>query len=293
MITVQAENGTFSCYENDMIIKIIKDYGVFHRSELAMIQSFLREGDTVIDVGAHIGTFCVPFKKYVGPKGKFLAFEANPTTYQLLVKNIQDNHLEITAFNKGISEDQRKLYVHGRDIDKRTSGSSLANVNSGTDYLSSEPSHQAQSDMVDLVRLDDLGLDRVDFIKVDVEGMEISVIKSALGLIHKHKPIIYCEYVERYIRRAGGNPTDLKCLLRKAGYDFFINVMAGDLSSKDFKLVRVPGPEYTVGQVDFLLCSRDSVRYPKNYVSWIYFKPHVFLVNRLKNFLKKYLGPHR
>lgn len=86
--------GPFFSWGNDFITGQLKQYSAHRRNELAMIKSFLREGDDVIDIGTHIGTFCIPFAKSIGEEGRVFAFEANPHNYELLQRNIQENSLQ-------------------------------------------------------------------------------------------------------------------------------------------------------------------------------------------------------
>ncbi len=287
MITVEALNGTFTCYENDWVIKEIQACGAFSRPELGMITRFLKPGDTVLDVGAHIGTFSVPIKKAVGANGKLYAFEANPETFSLLQKNLADNGVEAEAFNKGVSAKKGTLYLKGRNLKNRhTTNDGDQPLNSGADYLTEALPEDSQNLIeVELVRIDDVVPGPVHFIKVDVEGMEMSVLQSAEKTIDRSRPIIYSEYFDYYLKRAGENPRHYEDFFKKRNYHFFINAGSRKASNDAFTLVRIPGPKYIRGQVDFLLIAADSDRYPEQFADWKTYKPYRFLWNRLRNFL--------
>ena len=67
------------------------------------ILKFIKEGDTVFDVGANIGCFSVPFAKKVGSNGKVFAFEPQTFINKLLKKNIQENNLNnVKVISEGL-----------------------------------------------------------------------------------------------------------------------------------------------------------------------------------------------
>ncbi|GEM_PF-2946629 len=292
MITVQSIYGNISCYDNDNITKEIMSCGGFRRPEIGMILDLLQEGDVVLDIGAHIGTFSIPMNQKIGKEGKLFAFEANPKTFELLQKNINDNNMTATLFNKGVSAQEGFLYLHAKEYKNREGNSSEKRLNTGADYLTSSTQGMDNDAMVkvELVRIDDAVTDNVDFIKVDVEGMELSVFRSAVNVIDRSRPIIYSEYYEPYIARSGENYRNFESFFKSRNYDFFINAGPKKASNNDYTLVRIPGPQYIRGQYDFLLVPTDSKRYPKNFVNWYQHSFVTYAWNRFRNFLKEIKG---
>lgn len=274
--TVTSPFGVFTGMENERVITQIKKYGAHTRPELSMVLSFLEEGDNVIDVGAHIGTFAVPMKKKIGPEGQIYVFEANPETFQLLEINFQNNGLEAVKFNKGVSEKSGTLFIQERN-----------EKDSGCDYLIDGDDEQTQNLVqVELVEIDKVIKNPVDFIKVDVEGMEISVLASASNIIKKYRPIIYTEYVYFYIKRSGDDPARFRKFFKDRDYHFFINTGPRHAENDQFNLVRVPCPLYVRGQVDFMMIPAESPRYPKQYQNWYQHNFIHFILNRTKNLLR-------
>lgn len=286
MITVDALNGKFTCYDNDHIMREIQSCGAFSRPELQMILGYIKAGDTVLDIGAHIGTFSVPLKKAIGPDGRLFAFEANPETFKLLMKNIADNNIDVQAINKGVSAQSGTLYLRAKNLNARAGKSEQdAPINSGADYLTAAPDNSDSAIEIELVKIDDVVTGPVNFIKIDIEGMELSALRSAEKLIDQHRPIIYSEYLDYYIKRAGERPQDYEAFFKLKNYHFFINAKSRVASNDEFELVRIPGPKYIRGQVDFLLIPADSDRYPTQYKNWNTYRTHKFLWSRFRNLL--------
>jgi FkbM family methyltransferase len=135
----------------------------------------LREGDVVIDLGASVGTFTVKAAKAVGEKGETIAVEPEVAHLKLLRKNIEENGLQnVTVIPKGVwsSREQRKLYL-SQDTDVQHS---LYSQNSqGTQF--SEAFEYIELDTLDNL-LQELGIQGIDFIKMDIEGAEVEALKG-------------------------------------------------------------------------------------------------------------------
>jgi FkbM family methyltransferase len=133
----------------------------------------VKAGDTVLDVGAHIGGFTVRAARKVGPTGRVIAVEAAPTNYQLLESNLRLNDLgNVTALNVGAWREPTTLTMHlsglsgGHSIEER-----YANIHESGEVA------EVRVDTIDNL-LAKQGVDRVDFVKMDIEGAEIEAIKG-------------------------------------------------------------------------------------------------------------------
>ncbi|MGA7271660.1 MAG: FkbM family methyltransferase, partial [Acidimicrobiia bacterium] len=86
-------HGDFVLPEGDLLLQQVLEFGGHTRPEVAMVASVVRAGDTIIDVGAHVGTFAIPLARQAGPTGLVCAFEPMPWSYELLLLNIELNGL--------------------------------------------------------------------------------------------------------------------------------------------------------------------------------------------------------
>jgi tRNA G37 N-methylase Trm5 len=117
-------------YNYEFYCRINKDdFIVMTRHEDVIIQYFHpKEGDVVVDVGAHIGRYTIIASKRVGPNGKVIAIEADPSNFEMLNRNIQLNRLaNVTTLNyAAFSRETRiKLYLPAGDILSYKSSQSL------------------------------------------------------------------------------------------------------------------------------------------------------------------------
>jgi FkbM family methyltransferase len=168
--------------------------------EHALFKKFIKKGDVVVDVGAFIGDDTLLFARLVGNKGKVYAFEVDKTNFDLIKKNIKENNYKnVIAINKAASDKNGKitLYIHPfRTTGHRVSKYDVSNkeVNWNTTKIPS-------------TRLDSEIKGRVDFMKIDTEGVEPPVIKGAQRIIKENKNIkIILEISPSLINKFGITP---------------------------------------------------------------------------------------
>jgi FkbM family methyltransferase len=160
-------------------------YGDWAKAESDLFASILRPGAVVLDVGANIGVHTVFFSKAVGPGGQVVAFEPQRLVYQSLCANLAINSLtNVDALNVGVGASCGALSLPRLDY---TTGQNFGGISLAADQ---------NGDEVSVATLDSLGLSSVYFIKVDVEGMELEVLRGGEALITNSRPILYVENAE-------------------------------------------------------------------------------------------------
>jgi FkbM family methyltransferase len=156
-----------------------------HEDEL--IQYFAPEpGDVVVDVGAHIGHYTLVAAKRVGIGGKVFAIEADPSNFEILIQNIKLNNLKnVIALNYAAYSEKRQIYLYLRNSDFGFTKYSTVLQDLAT---AGEKSVVVKGNTLDsLVDQYD-----VNWIKIDVEGAELEVLRGATRLLSnsKHLTII-------------------------------------------------------------------------------------------------------
>ncbi len=128
----------------------------------------LKPGDVVVDAGGYEGTFAIYAAKVVGRSGKVVAFEPDTENFRKLLENVALNKLEnILVINKALWQKDGRLKFNN----KHTAGASF--------YFNASP-YTKETDVVALDNeLGRLGIGRVDFIKMDIEGSELQALKGA------------------------------------------------------------------------------------------------------------------
>jgi FkbM family methyltransferase len=165
------------------------DFIVMTRHEDVIIEHFRpKEGDVVVDVGAHIGRYTIVASKQVGQNGKVIAIEADPSNFEILNRNIELNRLtNVTTLNyAAFSEEAKiKLYLPAGDI--------FTKYNTVmSDWIWVKPDDKFVE--VNGNTLDNLvhetGIRQVNWIKIDVEGAEFEVLRGAHNLLLNNKNIV-------------------------------------------------------------------------------------------------------
>jgi FkbM family methyltransferase len=151
-----------------------------------------REGDTVVDIGAHMGRYTITSSKSVGQHGKVIAVEAHPYNFKILHYNLRLNKLKnVSALNCAVYSKKARLKLYLPDEDQGyTMHHSLM-----TNYLASKYSNEIERRYIE-VEADTLdnflkvrGINQVNWIKIDVEGAEYEVLKGAKEILSASKDI--------------------------------------------------------------------------------------------------------
>lgn len=176
------------------------------------LQHALRPGDTFIDCGANVGYFSVMAGALVGSKGKVVSVEANPQTFKLLERNLQSNQIGIPvhcALTSRVGEVE--LYMpENWDVFSSLKADGL--VVGNADY-SFTVTARTLDDVVS-----ELGLTKVDLVKIDIEGGEFDVLRSAPKLLSDFRPLVITEYSINTWASFGVTHRELKELAGKYKY---------------------------------------------------------------------------
>ena len=182
-------------FSGPFIGKCFELYGQYSESEVALLRAFLREGDTVIDVGANIGDLTLPLARIVGERGRVYAIESHPEVFNVLCANLALNGIRNTKpINAFVATSDR--------VDTSGVWGKFAYV--GEKW---EPAFFA---------LDQLDMPACNLIKVDVDGKELDVLQSAEMQIERFRPVLY---VENDVREA--SPALIGFMKDKLGYDLY------------------------------------------------------------------------
>lgn len=196
--------------------------GQFYEPEVSyFFTNVLQPGDTVVDIGAHIGYFSMIAARVVGPAGRVYAFEPEPSNYRRLRDHLVQNGLEmVKSFNValGAVPGEAQMYFNA-DND---GGHALWDV--ARHQLCERTREQGKRIPVQVVVLDHVlaGLEPERgprLIKIDAEGMEYEILKGALRTILGHAvPFIICEVNRFALEQMGASESKLRQFMRLIGY---------------------------------------------------------------------------
>lgn len=204
-------------------------HGGFETTECSFVESFLRPGMTVLDIGAHHGFYTLLASRKVGPQGRVLAVEASPREREKL-----DLHLRINRCNN--------VQIESRALGEAEGNAQLYLVNGGQNGCNSlrkpQVSDPTEAISVQVECLDnvlcDHRIEKVDFIKLDVEGAELSVLKGAPQLLtNRPRPAILAEVYDIRTKPWGYAAREIIRYLASADYRWFRPLSDGGLERID------------------------------------------------------------
>jgi FkbM family methyltransferase len=175
------------------------------------IMSNIKAGDCVVDVGAYIGLYAIAIAKRLESEGKIIAFEPDPLNFQDIKQHIRLNQVDLLVepINLAVGEKESIVYFE-----------------SGRDSQSSiQESSSSKTIAVNCVSLDNyFKNEKLDILKIDVEGYEEKVLKGATNLLHDHERSprrIYIEVHPFAWEKVGTSWDSLLDFLGDCHYDVF------------------------------------------------------------------------
>jgi len=198
-------------FENSLVLKFYDNpfYDLLYPLNGYLKNYDIKKGDNIIDAGTYIGTFTIYSAKLTGENGKVIAFEPDKSNYNKLLKNIELNKVNnIITINKGLWNKNEVIEFDYREDE----GSMIAECING----------KIKGKIVncEFVRLDDelkkIGINKVDFIKMDIEGAEIEAIEGCREMLKNNN--INLAIASYHIRNNEETCKELENTFNRIGY---------------------------------------------------------------------------
>jgi len=189
----ERENLVFYCPARTDITNHVMPHS--EKKTWEVIKSVVRKGDIFIDVGAHVGAYTLPVAKIIGPRGKVIALEPSPFTFQILKRNVQLNRLNnVYLINKGAYSIRTHMNFY---YDLRMTGHSSLDQKWFLKQGLPKRFCKTLKKEIEVAPLDEiieeLGLfnETIRLLKIDVEGSEVEVLKGATNILKNTDYIIF------------------------------------------------------------------------------------------------------
>lgn len=222
-ITVRGRAISFVFDPESWVHRLMRDQVTAHGYEpgtWALMQALLREGDWVVDVGAHIGVFSCLAGALVGPSGRVIAFEPDAVNFSRLAYHRQANHLDQIELHRSVVGDKAALvdfYINAdNDGGHALWEPGLHGFNAKTREQRREPQRKIQT------RLDDYIVGQpVRLIKIDTEGAELRVLRGGADVLVRHRPYVIAECNGFGLEQMGDSEPALVSFMADRGYRAF------------------------------------------------------------------------
>jgi len=202
------------------------------------------DGVIAIDCGANIGVHTVEWAKAMFGWGSVIAFEAQERIYYALAGNITlNNCFNAKAIFAAVGSEVGEIFVPNPDYFIPSSFGSLElKKNQNNEFIGQTISYSNEDCILTkMMAIDKLDLKRLDFIKIDIEGMEIEALFGAEKSINKFKPQILVEKIK-------SNEDEIIKFIKKFNYEIFplgINFLAIHQDDPAYKEVVLQNPDFT------------------------------------------------
>lgn len=202
------------CYvdpDDKVITPALVNHGVWEPMETSVLCGSLKEGDTLIDVGANIGYYTILAAKRVGPRGRVIAFEPEPNNFAILKRNVEANGFtNVILEQKALSNKPGTLRLYLEEENK--GGHKVFQFGSARPFVE-----------VEAVRLDDYLKEykgRIDLIKIDTEGAEGAILEGMQKTLRRHHGVtLLVEFFPKLLHSFGSDAGQVLANLQALGFE--------------------------------------------------------------------------
>ena len=205
------------------------DWWIFMRLAdpvVTVVRDLLKPGMTCVDCGANMGYVSFAMAQEVGAGGRVFSFEPFPGNASRFKRNLEANTLP-------------QLELQSIGICAESGGYRMSRVSEHNAGMSRISSGADEGVPVDLITLDDFvelkQLDRIDLIKIDVEGYEYEVLRGAIALLRRFRPTLVFELDDSLLANFQATPRDVLSQLEELGYGL-TDISTGEVVSSDSPL---------------------------------------------------------
>ncbi len=185
-------------------------------------------GQTIYDIGGYEGVFTLFFARAVGRNGRVITFEPHPENYKNIKLNIKLNNFDnIKVYQIALGKKRGKATLAFRDSELAR-GSAQEDIKAQILREKRAKTIQVEIDTLDN-QITTNNLPKPDFIKIDVEGLEMDVLLGMSETIKRYKPKLLIEIHGAYIRRKIENAQRVVKLLTANGYSIY-HVESGEMN---------------------------------------------------------------
>ena len=207
-------------------------HGVWEPDATAVVDLHVEEGMTVVDVGAHTGYYSLLFAKRVGRAGRVIAFEPEAVGLDYLRRNMALNeHQNVTIVPLALSDWSGTAAIAGKtylcapgdfadareNSSDRSDAAGLAMRQAGRFDATPRTGVPIRTATFDEL-VPELGIRRLDFVKIDVEGAEWHVLKGMRASLERWSPGLLLEIHPAQLKRSGQSESEVVRLLDDLGY---------------------------------------------------------------------------
>jgi len=198
--------------------------GNYESAVTSCFERLVQSGSTVLDIGAHTGYYTLMASMRVGIRGRVHAFEPTSDLFARLEANVQLNGLQNVVLNRvAVCNVEGEMRIY------KASGE-----NSGNSSIVKRADTEPAPVAVRATTIDGYvarnRLERVDLVKLDIEGAELLALKGGEKTLVQYQPDLICEVYPKLLSAAGSSVSELAGFLTSLGYKAFLISAVSELA---------------------------------------------------------------
>lgn len=192
-------------------------YKLVEEREMKLLPQLVRDGDTVLDIGANFAYYTERLSGLVGKNGKVIAFEPIPFTFEVCRMIVKKLGLKnVTLYNKGVSDKTAQVQFSAPKL-------GFGGISAGQAHIAGRKNEEkdrkkyynfAEDEYFDceVVDLDSFGLnlEKLSFVKIDIEGAELFAMKGMEKMLRQHRPVLLIEVQPYFLQGFGISATEFQ-----------------------------------------------------------------------------------
>jgi len=204
----------------DLIRNEIIDNKIFDKRVYETAIKYVKEDTIILDVGANFGQLSVLLSK-CKKNVEVYSFEASKYIFEILKKNIQINNANVRLFHNLVgNETEQELFIKKLNISKfNTYGSNMI------EKMDTKNDNKLNIEKINSVKIDDIFFDKkISFMKIDVQGYDLEVLKGSKKTILKQQMPIIFEYEEDFAKEFNYTFKSFENFINEINYKISIQI---------------------------------------------------------------------
>jgi FkbM family methyltransferase len=200
----------------DLVSRNVLETGEWEPRSIHAVAEHLPMSGTFIDVGAHIGYYSLQAASMAGPNGHVISIEPNPQTLPKLRGNIGASNAQTVSVWPVACADKESTLQFYAAPESNTGESSFSKENASQEGAA-PVAYSVRARRLDAI-VKEAKLQRVDVIKIDVEGAEFEVLQGASQTLDHFRPVLIIELVQDQLKSMGSSIDQVTQFLVSHGY---------------------------------------------------------------------------
>jgi FkbM family methyltransferase len=243
---LEIENRNLAVLNGDYFTIVLEKEKSYEKHFTSFANLVINEGDVVMDFGANLGYHTITMASFIGNKGKIYSFEPQRIIFQQLNCNVFLNGLDnVYTYNLAIGESESEVFIDSPDFHNiMPMYTNIGNTSINTNKMGT---------MVKQISLDSLNLSQVNFIKMDVQGSELNILKGGKNTILKYKPFIFIEIEERQLKLFNVTSEELINYTKQLGYEMYRIFYTESNATDDYICIPIENKTIQLSQYPYTL----------------------------------------